>query len=353
MKNFQKSAINAYIGLMSGTSLDGLDMAYCHFNKNDNWEYEIVHTRSIPYPDSWRKALSRAHQHTANKLQQLSCEYGSWLGQQVKAWLNDLQLDEKVGIGSHGHTVFHQPKKGFSLQIGHGAYIAAASDLPVVCDFRSSDIALGGQGAPLVPIGDKLLFDKYDQCLNLGGFSNISFEKNHVRIAYDICPVNILLNHFAEKLGAPMDRNGCYGATGTLNEKLLARLNALEFYTLQAPRSLGREWLESQVLPLFEGLPPRDALKTTYAHIACQMKQHLKGSVLVTGGGAHNSYLINAIREVTDARLIIPEPRVVDFKEAVIFAFLAFLKLQNQINCLSSVTGAKRNHSAGAVFLPF
>jgi anhydro-N-acetylmuramic acid kinase len=346
------------IGLMSGTSLDGVDIAHCRFFYNGKkWEYKIISAATIAYDDKWKRRLSDAMNTDALGIIMLHKEYGRYLGDLVKEFVQKNKCSVDF-VSSHGHTVFHQPEKKLTLQIGDGSEIAAASGFPVVCDFRSGDVALGGQGAPLVPIGDQLLFSDYDFCLNLGGFANISFEKNNERIAYDICPVNIVMNRYAEILGHSFDRDGKIAASGKVDRKLLHELNTLEYFSQQPPKSLGREWVERNSIPLIEksDIAIEDKLYTFCEHVALQIAENIKtaakSKVLVTGGGAYNVHLISRIRDYSSNDIIIPDAITVEYKEALIFAFLGVLRMENQINCHASVTGAVRDHSSGAVFLP-
>ncbi|MFH0864570.1 MAG: anhydro-N-acetylmuramic acid kinase [Bacteroidota bacterium] len=346
------------IGLMSGTSLDGVDIAYCEFSEHQSkWSYKIISAETYQYEDSWKKKLSDAMNSDALQFISLHKEYGSFLGKLVSNFISRNKISVDF-IASHGHTIFHQPDKRLTFQIGDGSEIAAVCGLPVVYDFRSGDVALGGQGAPLVPIGDKLLFSDYDFCLNLGGFANISFDKNDKRIAFDICPVNIILNRYANLLGKPFDEDGLIASKGHNNKVLFSELNNIEYYSLKPPKSLGREWVEKQVIPITEkfDISIENKLRTLCEHmawqIACVLNSEKKGKVLVTGGGAFNKYLISGIPKFSSHEIIIPEKMTVEYKEALIFAFLGLLRMNNQVNCLASVTGAGRDHSSGAVYLP-
>lgn len=346
------------IGLMSGTSLDGVDVAYCHFFYDSNkWNYQIISAETYGYNDLWRQKLSDAIKIDALQLITLHKEYGFFLGKLVADFISKKKISVDF-IASHGHTVFHQPERRLTFQIGDGSEIAAACGIPVICDFRSGDVALGGQGAPLVPVGDKLLFTDYDFCLNLGGFANISFDKNEKRIAFDICPVNIIFNRYANILGKAFDEDGRIASKGNINKVLFSELNDLEFYSLKSPKSLGREWIEEQVIPMIEKykINTEDKLNTLCDHIAwqvvCVLNSEKKGRVLVTGGGAYNKYLVSRIQKFTSQQIIIPDKKTVEYKEALIFAFLGLLRMNNQVNCLASVTGASRDHSTGAIYTP-
>ncbi len=343
------------LGLMSGTSLDGLDMALCSFDKSqDRWSFTLHASKTESYPEIWQADLRRAMQMSAAELLELDHQLGSWMGERALHYLTENGLEADF-IASHGHTIYHQPQKGFTLQIGKGSSLSAAALIPVVSDFRSLDIALGGQGAPLVPIGDRLLFHDYDFCLNLGGIANISFEIMGHRQAFDICPVNMALNLIAEQMDLRYDDKGQIARSGVINPTLLDQLNTLPFYETEPPKSLGREWFESEFEPLLRksGLSFRDLLATCVEHIAIQTGRVLngwKGRMLVTGGGAWNEFLIERILSNNATEVVIPEADIVNYKEALIFAFLGLLRWTGEINTLSSVTGALRDSSGGVIW---
>lgn len=341
------------VGVMSGTSLDGLDIVFVEFiSENNKWDFNIISAETFDYSDNWIKKLKNASTISGEELLALNSEYGRFIGKQINDFLIRISFSPDI-IASHGHTVFHQPEKGITLQIGNGAEIFAQTNIKTVCDFRVQDVALGGQGAPLVPIGDKLLFSDFEYCLNLGGFSNVSFQQNNKRIAFDICPVNLILNYFAEKQSQPFDKNGKLGKTGKINQSLLHALNNLAFYKQLPPRSLGREWVDSTFLPALNSfsISDSDKLRTVYEHIAIQIsKIGSSGKLLITGGGAFNTFLIERIQYHSRLQIVIPNSIIVNFKEALIFGLLGVLKIQNKINCLSSVTGAKTDSCVGTVF---
>lgn len=340
------------IGLMSGTSLDGLDICYCQFSKSENnWHFELLAVDTLPYSKDWEKKLRNAIHYSAEDLYQLSSDYGFLLGEETSHFIKKNNIQKLDVVGSHGHTVFHQPHKKFTVQIGDGRAIQQLVSCDIVYDFRMQDVIQGGNGAPLVPIGDQLLFNNYDACINLGGFSNISFNKNGQRMGYDIVPVNIVLNQFAQKLGQDYDKSGLLARKGSVIDKLLNQLNQIDFYTQKAPKSLGAEWLTSNVLPLLESYDSLDVLATFTEHAALQIannisQYHLK-NVLITGGGCHNCYLIEKIKAKTNASINIPSQDIINYKEALIFAFMAVLKMTGDINILSSVTGSDKDHSSG------
>ncbi|UZT99430.1 anhydro-N-acetylmuramic acid kinase [Chryseobacterium fluminis] len=342
------------IGLMSGTSVDGLDICFAEFKKQETtWTFRILQAETIPYSLFWEEKLKEAIHLSSEELFELNSAYGFYLGKEVSDFLRKYRLKDIDLIASHGHTVFHQPQKKFTLQIGDGRAIRIMTGLPVIYDFRTQDVLMGGNGAPLVPIGDALLFSEYDACLNLGGFSNISLQVNQQRVAFDIAPVNILLNYLASDLHKSFDENGDLARKGKVIPELLTQLNALEFYSRSHPKSLGIEWCNEYIFPKLSGIATLDLLATCTEHIALQisnvLNQYPISNVLVTGGGAYNTYLIEKIKSKTAVEVIIPEKDIIDYKEALIFALMGVLKLNNEINVLASATGSPENHSSGII----
>ena len=344
-------------GLMSGTSLDGLDMCHVRFTldeSNQRWSYEILAAEDEPYSDELKHQLATAQNMTAEEYALLNSDYGLYLGARVREFVSRNRIKPDY-IASHGHTIFHQPSRRFTTQIGSGAGIAAESGVDTICDFRTVDVALGGQGAPLVPVGDRNLFSEFSYCLNLGGFSNISFDnEDGSRGAYDISPVNYVLNHYTRTIGLDYDKDGEIARRGTVNETLLDKLNNLDFYHKTGPKSLGREWVEQSVIPLIDSfnLTMEDKLATFAEHVAIQISAHIKGGrVLLTGGGALNKYLVERMQaRAPQCEYHVPDKRTVNFKEALIFAFLGALWVANIPNCLSSVTGARYDNIGGALY---
>lgn len=339
---------------MSGTSLDGLDICFVEFQKEPGkWNFKILKAETLAYSDEWEQKLRAAINLSSEKLLEINSAYGFYLGEKVQNFIQRNSLTDIGIISSHGHTVFHQPKNRFTLQIGDGRAIKIMTDIPVVYDFRSQDVLMGGNGAPLVPIGDSLLFPEFDACLNLGGFSNISFEYNEKRVAFDICPVNIVLNHFAQLLGKKFDANGDIARSGSVNQNVLKQLNSISFYQQDPPKSLGYEWVRKNVFQLFEGLKPEDVLATFAEHAAVQIaavcKKYSLKKVLFTGGGTYNSHLIELIKRKCDSEIMIPEPQIIDYKEALIFAFMGVLRKNNETNVLASATGSSRDHCSGLI----
>lgn len=343
---------------MSGTSMDGLDIAYSHFtNHNQRWKYSIKAASTIKYPKTWMKKLASAHKLSGQDFITLDMEYGAFLGEACKQFIKQHRLKVDF-IASHGHTIFHQPRQRITYQIGNGNALYARCGIPVIYDFRNLDVQLGGEGAPLVPIGDRLLFDEYDVCLNLGGIANLSMEKEEGRIAYDVCFMNMGLNYLAEKAGKPFDQGGRIASRGTINSRMAAKLNK-EYSMMRTKRpSLSREIFENRIKPILEttGISIEDKLCTftdsSAREIASAIVSGKKNAkVLCTGGGTFNAFFVSCLLEHCGdgAGLIIPEEDVVKYKEALVFSFLGVLRFQRQVNCLKSVTGASRDSSCGVV----
>ncbi len=342
------------VGLMSGTSLDGLDIILTEISEAQNTiNYNILKADTISYPDELLLQLSKSHKMSGYELTFLHKNYGRFLGKNVKKFLGN---DSAEYIASHGHTVFHNPDRKLSLQIGDGAFIAAESGINTISDFRNIDLALGGQGAPLVPIGDKLLFSEYDACLNIGGFVNISFDEKGIRRAFDVCPGNRAANRMAAEKGVEYDNKGLIGSSGKLNHELLQILNSLDYYKQTGAKSLGREWDEQNFMTIFENfkhIPVNDRLFTLYEHIAERIADCISfkksGKMLVTGGGAYNNFLIDKIQSKLQIQIVIPNDILIQYKEALIFALLGFLRVHKRHNILASYTGASQNSSGGII----
>ncbi|HEX8563260.1 MAG TPA: anhydro-N-acetylmuramic acid kinase [Flavobacterium sp.] len=347
------------IGVMSGTSLDGIDLAHIRFTiANGKWQFEILEAETVPYENEWLETLKRAVGFSADELFHLNIRYTKLLSGVVASFIEQFKLYDIDAVCSHGHTILHQPQNGVTLQIGNLPETATLINRTVICDFRVGDVNLGGQGAPLVPVGDRILFSGYHYCLNLGGFSNISFEEQDKRIAFDICAVNTVLNYYANELGYPYDDKGGIAASGELDQELLDTLNAQPYFRQPYPKSLGFESVKETILPLIEAfnIPTPNKLNTYCEHIAVQIVNALpeqSGKVLVTGGGAYNDFLINLLKQqLPKVEFVIPPKKILEFKEALVFALLGVLRLRNEVNVLSSVTGAKHDHSSGFIYKP-
>ena len=343
---------------MSGTSLDGIDIAYVKISNTESYKFEILNATTVSYTKQWKSALKDGFHLKGEELTKLDADYGIFLGEIIQNFIKKNNIETVDFIASHGHTIYHNPAKNYTLQIGNGPYITSITGIKTICDFRSQDIALGGQGAPLVPVGDMLLFSEYDYCLNLGGFSNISLDKNNQRIAFDICPVNIVLNHYVAALDFEYDDKGTIASNGEIDLTLLNELNSLPFYNDSKPKSLGYEFIVETIIPIIDkyNLDTKDILRTFVEHVAMQISIKVESNpsktILVAGGGAYNIFLIERIQWYTKTQLIIPNDTIINYKEALVFALLGFLKDEGQNNCLKSVTGASKNHSSGIVFNP-
>jgi anhydro-N-acetylmuramic acid kinase len=342
------------LGIMSGTSLDGLDLTICSFwESGKKWIYRIHTAETIPYTGEWIRKFNSAPHLSGIELLNLHQEYGQFIADNARNFIQTSGLTVDL-ISSHGHTVFHQPEAGFTMQAGDPQVIATTTGITTAGDFRKLDVLLGGQGAPLVPVGDEYLFGEYDFCLNLGGFANISYQPDEKRFARDVCPVNIVLNYLAAELDLPFDRDGSAGRSGNVSETMLKRLNSIDYYHTAGPGSLGREWVEYEFMPVIRefNLPVTDILRTMYEHIAFQIARQIRrgAKVLVTGGGTYNLFLIEKIREISRGNIIIPSTDLIEYKEALIFAFLGMLRLHERINCFASVTGATRDSCCGVIY---
>ena len=344
------------IGLMSGTSLDGVDLVYTRFNKSEEWNFDIINSKTYPYEDSVTKLLTHISKKSLDEVKKIDVEYTKKLAQIIREFIDEFSINKIDFISSHGHTAIHDPSNSFTYQIGNLPNLSNEINHNVICDFRVQDIEFGGQGAPLVPVGEKYLFQEYDSFINLGGFANISNHKGESLIAYDICPVNIVLNNLSKKIGKDFDDKGSIASSGKLIINLYEELEKLEYYQLDPPKSLGIEWVDEYIFPLinkYSDYPTEDLLNTLSNHIANQISNNLKNldKVLVSGGGAYNDYLIHLIRSKTDSEIVIPSKNIIEFKEALIFAFLGVLRNLNINNCYSSVTGASIDHCSGKIFL--
>lgn len=339
------------LGVMSGTSLDGIDLAICTFIKNNHWEFKIEKAETLKYPHYWSETLGNLYAKSKTIISDIDIEYGKFLGETINTFLANETVDY---IASHGHTIFHQPENNYTLQIGDGKTIASITKIKTINNFRQLDVSLSGQGAPLVPIGDLHLFTDYKNCVNLGGFANISIKEHNKIKAFDICPVNIVMNEISKKLDLEFDINGAIAKKGKIITELLEKLNNLSFYKQKPPKSLGREWVEKCINPLFlKNYKSEDILHTFCEHIGRQIGLFLNDkSVFFTGGGVFNSYLMSRISHYSRSEIFIPNQKIINFKEALIFAFLAVLRLRNEVNCLQSVTGAKKDNCGGEINNP-
>lgn len=345
------------IGIMSGSSLDGVDLACCEFFYDDKWNFSIKQAETVFYLEEWKLLLHEIPHLLGEKLVEQDIAYGIFLGKLVNYFIQKSRLKPDL-ISSHGHTIFHSPTNKYTFQLGNGQAIATITGITTVADFRQKDILLGGQGAPLVPIGDELLFGEFDVCLNIGGIANLSYHTEGKRLAFDICPANQLLNHLSLQLGKQFDLNGEMAALGKLDISLFNRLNKDEFYKLKAPKSLSNHYVRRNFIELLDKfeIPVEDKLYTCVKHIAYQLKRSIEGlpvkNILITGGGARNGFLTTAISKETILEIIVPSIEIIDFKEALVFALMGLLRVRNETNCIASATGSCKDSVCGAVFIP-
>ncbi len=340
---------------MSGTSLDGVDIALCEFTKTNKWNFELIYAQTFNYSEQWKDILERTENSSAIDLARNDVFLGQLFGNLTNAFIDYYKIDKSTidAIASHGHTIFHQPEISLTTQIGSGAQIAAITGIQTICDFRTTDVALGGQGAPLVPIGDELLFTEYTSCLNLGGIANVSFRENNQRISFDLGLANIVNNYLCRNTSAGFDDGGKIAASGTLDQSLLDEMNRLDYFKQSYPKSLGKEFFINEFKPLLDKhkLSLEDKLHTFSIHLGQQIGSKLPtGNCLVTGGGAYNDFWFQQISKNTSCQLIKPSNEIIDFKEALIFSFLGVLRLRKESNSLKSVTGAKKNAVGGCIY---
>jgi len=344
------------IGVMSGTSVDGIDLCYATYSyKLSAWSFSINYCETIKYKSKWIDLLLNSHRLSKSDLNNLDFKYTNLLAEVINSFISKNKIDKIDFISSHGHTVFHDPENKKTFQIGNRIELMNITEIPVVCNFREQDVILGGQGAPLVPVGDLLLFSDYDYCINLGGFSNISVKSKKKIIAYDICPLNIVLNHYSKTIGLNYDKDGKLAALGKINNCLYSKLNNLSYYKNKYPKSLGLEYVENTIFPLIDSynLSVKDILRTYVEHISFQIDKNIinhKSNILFSGGGVKNKFLIKRLSNKIKNSFQIKDYKIIDFKEALIFGFLGVLRVRNEVNCLKSVTGASKDHSSGLIF---
>ena len=355
----QQNKTYKVLGIMSGTSLDGIDLCLSEFKRiGKSWEYLILAAETYSYSPDWDSKLRSVESKSAVDLIELDFGYGKLIGEFANKFLSTFNQNADL-IASHGHTIFHQIDKSFTYQLGNGAAICAETGMTCISDFRSLDVALGGQGAPLVPFGDEYLFPTFNACINLGGIANLSFKKNSYRLAYDICACNMVLNHFMNKyLQKAFDESGAFSQTGKMIPSLYDELNSFKYFTRKPPKSLGKEWVFEKIIPLMENSNGTlaDKLYTFTKHCAHQISNTLifnnvTKDILFTGGGCKNTFLIELLK-AEGLSFELPDEKTIDYKEALIFAFLGLFRYLGHINTLKSVTGASKNSSGGNIFIP-
>lgn len=356
------------IGIMTGSSMDGLDFAYCDISVDDSgqYHYEVLKAECVPMPDKWKLRLEKLVLQNAVTYIKTHTFFGHFLGEEVRKFIDRNHIAHELDfIASHGQTIFHQPENHFTSQIGDGAAIATRSGFPVVCDFRTSDVALGGQGTPIAPIANKLFFADYKYFLNIGGIANIAANTGNRFVAFDIAPVNLVLNKLAGLVGKDFDRDGDMARSGKINENLLADLNASWYYTKDYPKSLSGGWVSKVMWPVVQRSPAsiEDKLRTVVELVAHQTALSIKhieqkegvtvqqnDKMLVTGGGGFNKFLVEQLQEKLPLQIVVPNKETVEFKEAILMALVGVLRVRNEANCLASVTGAQRDNIGGAIY---
>ncbi len=356
------------LGMMTGGSMDGIDMAYCRIRCDENykWSYSIEVAECIPLAAKWKQRLKALVLQNAVSYLKTDVYFGHYLGETARQFIERHQLLEHIDfIASHGQSIFHQPENQLTSQIGDGAAIAAETGMPVICNFRTLDIALGGQGTPMAPVIDKLMFPEYAFCLNLGGVANISFKHNHRIIGFDICAVNSVLNSLADTIGLEMDKDGEIARSGKVHNDLLEELNQQWYYDKPYPKSIGGGWISKVFLPVFRKfrIPIEDSLRTATEHISTQIAKDIHkiyvnegispaitNSMLVTGGGAFNKFLLEQINLRVPVTVVVPDPNTIKFKEALLVALMGVLRLRGEANMFASVTGARADSCGGEIY---
>ena len=342
---------------MSGTSLDGIDIVYVNFRLDKNWKYDLINSKTYKYEKKWIRILQNISQEKIHHIRKIDLDYTQLLSKYIVNFIEEFSIKEIDFISSHGHTALHQPSKSITYQIGNLPILAKYINQKVVCDFRIQDVELGGQGAPLVPVGEEYLFPEYNTLINLGGFANITKTIKNNIIAYDICPINIVFNHLSRMVELKYDDRGYIASTGNINQDLYDQLQKLNYFEKDPPKSLGIEWVYDQIYPIlnnFQDIAVKDLMNTFSNHFAFQIAKNIgdKNNVLITGGGAYNQYLIERIKNLTNSEITIPDPKIIEYKEALIFSFLGLLRVLKINNCYSSVTGSRQDHSSGKIYLP-
>lgn len=345
------------IGLMSGTSLDGLDIACVDFVLKESWHFKLIASSTVAYPEVWKTRLVNLLDQDAITFAKTHHYYGRYLGEQCSSFIAEHQLKNIDAISSHGQTIFHDPDQGFTIQIGNGSTLATSSGLPVISDLRSADMAYGGQGAPIVPLGEAFLWPEFSAFLNIGGISNISIHNEDSIIGYDVCMGNLIMDMVAEQEGLNFDEDGRLAASGKVNDEILRELNQHPYLKISGPKSLDAGQVFHEFLPIIKkhNVTSANLLATLCEHIAMQIAsatEQVEGSLFISGGGGLNSYLVSRIKHHCSCEIYIPSRQILEFKEAIIMAFLGLRRLRKQANVLASVTGASKDSINGSIYLP-
>ncbi len=350
------------IGGMSGTSLDGVDLSYCRYFKQaeGKWQFELIAAKTYSYPENLINNIKALISNYTDAHDNLDKTLGAFYANLLQQFVEEYAINQLDFFANHGQTVYHNPAIQKTVQLGCGETIAEQTGIRTINNFRVNDVSLGGQGAPLVPIGDWHFFNSYRYCINLGGIANITIQTpDKVFAAFDICPCNVLLNHYAQQLNLAYDANGDIARKGQLQPTLLEKLNALPYYAEQAPKSLHAQFCLDTFVPIIDAyhLSTEDMLHTLCYHYADQIAKAIESSathsddeLLLSGGGAFNSFLCEQIQSKTTTTIHIPDKNIIEFKEAIVFGLLGVLKLENEVNCLKVVTGASEDNIGGEVF---
>ena len=357
------------LGLMSGSSLDGLDLVFCEIEAADEPDFTVTHSEilvaeTVPFSEQWQVRLKNLPEQNALTFAKTNTYFAHYTADLVRGFCIKNKVKPDF-IAAHGHTIFHQPENFLTVQIGDGAALAAKTGYPVVCDFRTHDVALHGEGTPLAPAADRWLYPGYDFYLNLGGIANISCKVDDSFVAFDTAPANQVLNALANLTGAEYDANGALADAGQVDTDLLNAVNTLPYFSEKYPKSLDNSWIKNQVLPLYFSaeISLKDKIRTAVEQTAGQTAVELKRvtvrenisqenrKMLVTGGGAFNGFLIKRLRALCEnTEIVLPSDLIINFKEAALMALLGVLRVENQPNCYASVTGAKYDSVGGAIY---
>lgn len=359
------------LGLMSGSSLDGLDIAFCEFIVEDQkiFSWQLLQADTIPFSEMWQSRLAHLPHQSALVYAQSHVYFGHYMGELVNQFLEKYSIQPDF-IASHGHTIFHYPEKRMTAQIGDGAALAAVTGCPVISDFRTQDIAINGEGAPLAPTADKHLLSGYDFYLNLGGIANVSCNVNGKFVSFDIGGANQIFDALARLVDLDYDDEGKIASAGKVVNELLSEVNSIDYFAQKYPKSLDNQWVVNNLVKKYMEYPEsvENRMRTAVEQLAQQTVQDViqvienegfikqKYTMYPTGGGVFNTFLMQRMQELflekMDLEIVLPEKEIIQFKEAILMGLLGVLRMENIPNCMSSVTGAKRDTIGGAVYAP-
>lgn len=356
------------LGLLSGSSLDGADLAVCSFSVDPltptkllSWNIHLA--RTIPYPQEWITRFKNLPGASARDLVLADTELGHYYGVLINQLLKEHSITVDL-ISSHGHTIFHFPELKTTTQIGDGAAIVSETGIDTVTQLRSVDVAFAGEGAPLAPLGDRYLYPGYTYYLNLGGIANVTAYQDEKIIAFDICPCNQIFNALAETIGQDFDRDGAIAASGNLNHPLLARLQDDDYLIKPYPKSLDNTWSqEHQVKQAIQwDARLEDKMNTAVEFVALEIAKACRQltqpessterpTLFCTGGGALNAHLISRIAfHCPEIELVLPSRKIIEFKEVSFIALAGLFRCLRVPNLYASVTGAPSDTINGALY---